>query len=181
MKIFINIIAEEFFHSFFFSFLFLLLIETSKKGFVSHFFNLNYLLAVILISGFMMIITEPQKKVTYIKQATESDWLNVLIISLIGGFLVFEKTKQLGKISLIVSIFTVFFIFFLSALIFIESSMQGETFSIALLKRRLPISPYLLNFLVQLDIIDRLTFYKILHSVYKQEYSKKHRPITKGN
>jgi hypothetical protein len=55
----INIVGREFFQVFFVTYLLLTLAETFREGFVSNFFNMNWLLLVVLVSGIMMVLTEP--------------------------------------------------------------------------------------------------------------------------
>jgi hypothetical protein len=57
---FICVISREFFQVFLVTYLLLTLAETFREGFVSNFFNINYLLAVVLISGVAMVLTESE-------------------------------------------------------------------------------------------------------------------------
>jgi hypothetical protein len=45
------------------TYLLLTLAETFREGFVSNFFNINYLLAVVLVSGVAMVLTESEVSV----------------------------------------------------------------------------------------------------------------------
>jgi hypothetical protein len=54
-----NIVAKEFFQVSLVTYLLLTLAETVHEGFVSNFFNMNYLLMVVLITGVAMVLTEP--------------------------------------------------------------------------------------------------------------------------
>jgi hypothetical protein len=56
----VNISSREFFQVFLVTYLLLTLAETFREGFVSNFFNINYLLAVVLISGVAMVFTEAE-------------------------------------------------------------------------------------------------------------------------
>jgi hypothetical protein len=55
----INIIGREFFQVSLVTYLLLTLTEAIQEGFVSNFFNMNYLLIVVLITGVAMVLTEP--------------------------------------------------------------------------------------------------------------------------
>jgi hypothetical protein len=56
----VNVSSREFFQVFLVTYLLLTLAETFREGFVSNFFNINYLLAVVLISGVAMVFTEAE-------------------------------------------------------------------------------------------------------------------------
>jgi hypothetical protein len=61
-RLFINVVTKEFFQVFLVTYLLLTLAETYREGFVSNFFNINYLLAVVLVSGLAMVLTETEQK-----------------------------------------------------------------------------------------------------------------------
>jgi hypothetical protein len=56
----VYIVAREFFQVSLVTYLLLTLAETLKTGFVSNFFNLNYLLIIVLVTGVAMVLTEPK-------------------------------------------------------------------------------------------------------------------------
>jgi hypothetical protein len=58
----VNVSSREFFQVFLVTYLLLTLAETYREGFVSNFFNINYLLAVVLVSGLAMVLTETEQK-----------------------------------------------------------------------------------------------------------------------
>jgi hypothetical protein len=69
----INVSSREFFQVFLVTYLLLTLAETFREGFVSNFFNINYLLGVVLVSGVAMVLTETeQKKVKFHKLAAKA-------------------------------------------------------------------------------------------------------------
>lgn len=53
-----NIASREFFQTSLVTYLLLTLAETLSEGFVSNFFNMNYLLLVVLVTGVVMVLTE---------------------------------------------------------------------------------------------------------------------------
>ena len=57
-----NIISKEFFQMALVSYLLLTLAETLRQGFVSNFFNMNYLLVVVLCTGVIMVLSETQEQ-----------------------------------------------------------------------------------------------------------------------
>jgi hypothetical protein len=64
----IHTISREFFQVFLVTYLLLTLAETFREGFVSNFFNINYLLAVVLISGVAMVLTESEVTVKKLRK-----------------------------------------------------------------------------------------------------------------
>ncbi len=56
-----NIIGHELFQSSLITYLLLTLAESLKDGYVSNFFNLNYLLLVVLVTGVAMVLTDENK------------------------------------------------------------------------------------------------------------------------
>lgn len=59
LKANLHLVSKEWFQVALVTYLLLTLAETIQEGFVSNFFNLNYLLAVVLLTGVAMVITEP--------------------------------------------------------------------------------------------------------------------------
>jgi hypothetical protein len=66
----INIVGREFFQVFLVTYLLLTLAETWRQGFVSNFFNMNWLLLVVLVSGVAMVLTEPAESVRKFRKRT---------------------------------------------------------------------------------------------------------------
>lgn len=120
--IYFNIIAQELFQISLFTYLALIIMETVKEGFVSYFFNPNYLLAVVLISGICAIITTSHEKIKNKtnKQIREWDLYYMLGISFGGAILVYSKTQELGTMSIFIALITGPIIFLLSALLFTD-------------------------------------------------------------
>lgn len=142
------IIGTELFQVSLVTYLILLVAETIKPGMVTYFFNLNILLAVVVISGSTMVLTNYNEKqqslsrikdwnwesiMQYVHQKEKEeeeknkevkirkwDWYYILGISLGGGLLVNYKTSDLGGISLLITFATMVIICLLSYLIFTE-------------------------------------------------------------
>jgi hypothetical protein len=112
-----GIITEELFRYSLITYILLLIGETIKEGFVTFFLNLNYLLAIVLISGLLMAIFSPEWIKKRHKKFTERDNQWILLFCIGGGFLVYYKTKELGDLALIYSLFTVILLFFLTTVI----------------------------------------------------------------
>jgi hypothetical protein len=64
----VNISSREFFQVFLVTYLLLTLAETFREGFVSNFFNINYLLLIVLVSGVAMVLTETEVSVGKIRK-----------------------------------------------------------------------------------------------------------------
>lgn len=123
-KVKLAIIIDVIFQVSLITYLVMLLMETVKVGFVSNYFNLNLLLGVVFVSGVFMVLTgdwysrfKSQKK-----SITEKDIYYIISVSLGAGALIYYKTKELGKISIAISIIAVLIILLLSLLIFSEDN-----------------------------------------------------------
>ncbi len=111
------------------TYLMLFLAEAIKSGFVSYFFNLNILLAIVIISGVGMVISHTQEKKSAPLLEPKSSWpavrmyvralkdpsknkLNkkevcyISTASLIGGLVVYYKTSELGVLSIFIACIT---------------------------------------------------------------------------
>ena len=71
----VHIVGREFFGVALVTYLGLTLVETLLPGAVSNFFNLNYLLLVVLVTGVAMVLTEPAEG--SLKQAAQAMGENV--------------------------------------------------------------------------------------------------------
>jgi len=66
----INVINREFFQVLLITYLCFTLAEATQEGFVSNFFNMNYLLLAVLGTGIAMVVTEPPE--SEIRRAVET-------------------------------------------------------------------------------------------------------------
>jgi hypothetical protein len=118
MKEKINIVITEVFHVSLITYVLFLLVEIVYEDFIRFFFNLNILLGIVLVSGIastlFATIKEESKKHTGHK---ELDRFVILIFSVGGGFIVLQKTYDIGFMSLVISLATALIIAFLSHLI----------------------------------------------------------------
>ncbi len=121
MKLNLGIIAEEAFHVFLVTYLFLLLVETIKPDFVSYFFNLNILLGVVLATGIVMAICTEEKEAVA-TQDVSVHWKYIATISIAGALLIYYKTEDLRWLSIVLTILTGGIIFLLSYIISIDSN-----------------------------------------------------------
>src|SRR5258708_1546546 len=116
--------SKEIFQFSLITYLVLLLSESLKTGFVSNFINLNIPLFIVLITGVLMVLTQQDKfEITKpMKRNLSADIQNSIVLAVIGGLLVFFKTQELGKISIVISILTMILITFLSILLLTDST-----------------------------------------------------------
>lgn len=123
-KVRIAIIVGELFQVSLLMYLVLVLAETVKGGFVSSYFNLNYLLGVVLISGVLMVLTSDWYKglKSEKKEITEKDVYYIFTVSIGAMVIVYYKTQELGKISIAITAISGLIIFLLSLLIFSEDN-----------------------------------------------------------
>ncbi|MCG2796681.1 MAG: hypothetical protein L6427_12640 [Actinomycetia bacterium] len=89
-------------------YMFLLLIEEIKKGFVSDFLNLNILVAVVLATGVITMLTYKEEAVTKRdEKSTRQAGVEILLVVALGlfaGFLVLNRIAAFGRIGGILSI-----------------------------------------------------------------------------
>lgn len=140
----LNIITKEIFQVSLITYLILLLAETVQEGFVSYFFNLNILLALVLVSGIIMTITHFEEIESLLPNASylnwdyilhalnrnekkskqerlsQWEWIYILVISIASGLLVNYKTLDLEAISIYITIATMIIVALLSYLILTE-------------------------------------------------------------
>ena len=120
-KVKIHIIAQEIFQYSLITYLILQIAEIINQGFVSNFFNINILLILILVCGIIMVITNDENNISSQPQKiTSTDIQNIVLMSFGGAFLVYVKTQNLGKISILISFITAIIIFLISILSFTE-------------------------------------------------------------
>jgi uncharacterized membrane protein len=119
-KIKIYIIAKEFFQYSLITYIILLLAETVKEGIVSYFFNLNILLALVIVSGFVMAITYDEQipqQATPPKKIKKRDIVWSSLLAIFGGFFIYAGTFELGVIAPIVGCLAAILILLLSLLL----------------------------------------------------------------
>lgn len=97
----LSIVFEEVFNTTLLGYLIFILVETISAGFVNNYFNLNYLLAVVVMSGIGLVLTKGERIEVQKKQT--SDWYVVGALAIFSGTLVYYKTKEMGNISLVIS------------------------------------------------------------------------------
>src|SRR3989339_365483 len=106
------------------SYLILLLIEQIWNGSVSMYFNLNYLLIIVILSGILDVFSdhnEPKK--------AKPKWWDYLFISLLGilGFIIIKfKTGELGWLSWLISVIAGTLIILLSLLVLEEDEEENK-------------------------------------------------------
>jgi hypothetical protein len=79
----LNIISKEFFQVALLTYLILALLESIQTGIISYFFNMNYLLSFVLLTGVLMVITETVGRVRNISKKTSRVVIGLAIKSAI--------------------------------------------------------------------------------------------------
>jgi uncharacterized membrane protein len=111
------------FQSLLVTYLLLLLIEQIQKGFVTTYFNLNYLLIIVIIAGILSVFSEKEHH----KETTSwKDYAYITILSLAGFIIIKFKTADLNYLSWIISIIAGILIYLLSILILEEDEEEKE-------------------------------------------------------
>jgi hypothetical protein len=108
-------IINHIFQALLISYLILLLVEQIWPSSVSLYFNLNYLLIAVIISGILDVFSEHQEK-----KDKKPKWYDYLFISALGilGFIIIKfKTAELGNLSWLISIIAGILIILLSLLV----------------------------------------------------------------
>jgi hypothetical protein len=118
----IHLIAEEFFQFSLITYLILLFTESLKKGFVSFFFNPNIILAIVLISGVIMVITDNQAlhHPSHRKRISFSEKIYLSLLTLGSMVLVYATISVLGVLAIVVTLIIGILIGLLSLLFFME-------------------------------------------------------------
>lgn len=117
------------------SYLLFYLIEDFFPGFVSSFFSMNILLGIVMGSGvFTVVSQEPASaKATAGEGRVERneirarDIVFIVILSIIAGGLIYLKTKDLGKLGLVISIISGIIILLMSILLLIEDDYDKRS------------------------------------------------------
>jgi len=105
------------------TYLVLLLIEQIWTGFVSVYFNLNYLLIAVIASGMLDVFSEHRKQ--YYKKPNWKDYSFIGVLGVLGFIIIKFKTEQLGWLSWVISIIAGILIILLSLLVLEEDEDEA--------------------------------------------------------
>lgn len=94
-------LAKDIFEVSLVSYLVFYLIDQIKQGFVSNFFNLNYILWTAIVSGIISAFSKEKEEKT--KPLTTRDYIFITVLAIIGAAIIFYKTQDLGWLSWLVS------------------------------------------------------------------------------
>jgi len=124
-----QILSEELFNISLTSYLLLLLVETMQEGFISYFFDLNWLLAAVLVSGIATSMLGPAER-TWIESLHDrkhkKNWLYILLVSAVSGILVYFKIQDdLGRLAIVIAGLCGAIVLLLSYLILKENDPGG--------------------------------------------------------
>ena len=116
-------IINYLFQSLLIGYLLLLLIEQIWTGSVSAYFNLNYLLILVIASGILDVFSEQPKNKQ--SKTTKKDYFFISILGLAGFIIIKLKTTQLGWLSWLISIIAGILIILLSILVLNEDEEEN--------------------------------------------------------
>ena len=102
------------------------LLETIKEGFISYFFNINNLIAIVVVSGVITVLAgeekaeeEPQGQKLALKQSAI-----VLGLGVLGTVLVWYQTARAGELAYLLAITSGVLIVLLSVLLLTASNRR---------------------------------------------------------
>lgn len=97
------------------TYLILLLVEQIWTGLVSAYFNLNYLLIIVIILGVLDVFSEKLPQIG--KGPTKKDYIFVILLGILGAVIIKFKTSSLDWLSWLISIVAGILIILISILI----------------------------------------------------------------
>jgi cytochrome c biogenesis factor len=106
------------------TYLVLLLIEQLWKGLVSVYFNLNYLLIIVILLGVVDVFSEVPEKPK--RRAKKIDYLFVVVLGILGFVIIKIKTADLKWLSWVISLIAGVLIILLSFLVLEDDKGLGE-------------------------------------------------------
>lgn len=101
------------------AYLILLLIEQIFSGSVSFYFNLNYLLIVVIVAGILDVFSYHKTKKE--EKPTKKDYFFIALLGIAGFIIIKFKTAQLGWLSWLISVIAGILIILLSLLVLKEN------------------------------------------------------------
>lgn len=131
-----EIFSRELFQTLFVLYLVLNITEIIQNGSVSSFFDMRILLVLLLVCGFLSLVSNPFKRKSNRKNMVYSllscfeswdesqpkwRWKITFVISIVGGLIVYHKSQAMGYVSVLLFAGAFFFIFVLSYLTFHHS------------------------------------------------------------
>ena len=111
------------------SYLFFYLVDTLSVSFVSRFYSLNYHLVSVIILGILTVVW-PAAKENLPEEETKvkiKDYVFIFLLAVVAGLIIWYKTKDLGRLSLIIAALSGLIIFFLSLLLMFDKDEDNET------------------------------------------------------
>lgn len=117
---YLNFMSTEIFQVSFFIYLTILLAENFKKGIISDFLNLNWVLVIVILSGILMVLCDKEKDKEEIVENKTISWKKYLLMAFLAVFsavLIWIKINSLGWPAFIISILGGAIIFLVSYLI----------------------------------------------------------------
>jgi hypothetical protein len=86
------------------------LLEQIFPGIISNFLNLNYILALVILTGFILVLGrgEEQEKSFFSEKLTLKDWFFLISLSLLGSLIIFFKIREIGFYAYLISLISFF-------------------------------------------------------------------------
>ncbi len=116
----IKIITNEIFQVSLITYLVFILIESFREGFVTMFFNINILLAIVTLSGLTVALLgggNEENNNIHKKLKYEEDWFTPACAAIVTGVLVYFKIQNLGILAAFISIIVAVISFYLIYLV----------------------------------------------------------------
>ncbi len=110
-------IIAEIFKASLLTYFVLLIIEEFNEGMISNYFNFNTLLTIVIVSGISSVLLYSDNEVEQKKGHRIKELCAIIVISIIGGVLIFFKLRDIGIIAYIVSFLSIVLTITISILI----------------------------------------------------------------
>jgi hypothetical protein len=114
------------FQTLLFLFLFTLLAQQFYPEYINSHININWFMLVVIIFGALSIIFPPEDIIKKESKTKPYDYLLILVLGLVGGFIIFLKLNSLGWISYIIASLGGLIIILLSYLILVDKDDKNE-------------------------------------------------------
>jgi len=120
-------LVQQLFVTLLVTYLLLLLVETIWEKSVSAYLNLNYWLIVLIVVGVVAVLTGPERREEEGRRLGRRDIAIVICAGLTGAAIVWDKTKEIGWLSYVISVISSGLIVLLFMLVWREKD-EGEDF-----------------------------------------------------
>ena len=119
-------LVQQLFVTLLVTYLLLLLVETIWEKSVSAYLNLNYWLIVLIVVGVVAVLTGPERREEEGRRLGRRDIAIVICAGLTGAAIVWDKTKEIGWLSYVISVISGGLIVLLFMLVWREPDEEVE-------------------------------------------------------